>query len=225
MVGPEGGAVKPTKKAVFGALAAVVTAVVGPVNAAQADPIDTINSVLGLVDTNPVLCPIFVSIGPQNIGGEILMASDGSVTIIDPLGLIVVTDDCSSATGPQVQPPPPCTTRAGQTVCASLTSTTLADSYAVSPPSSAAGPDAGSIDKYAFTLPNGGMVTLVCVVLVSGSTTIDPCATAGGTNVGTVAMLSDAPTTPVASVNVCNANLELSVDGIGINSFPAFVVC
>jgi hypothetical protein len=73
-------------------------------------------------------------------------------------------------------------------------------------------------------LPNGGTVTLPCVVLVSGSTTVDPCAAAGGTYVATLETLSTA-STPVATVRVCNADLVLTVDGIGINSFPAFVVC
>jgi len=58
---------------------------------------DTINSVLALVDLNPVLCPLLQQVGPQNIGGVVIIAADGSLTIADPLGLIIVTNDCSVA--------------------------------------------------------------------------------------------------------------------------------
>jgi len=58
---------------------------------------DTINGVLALVDLNPVLCPLLQQVGPQNIGGVVIIAADGSLTITDPLGLIIVTNDCSVA--------------------------------------------------------------------------------------------------------------------------------
>jgi len=119
-----------------------------------------------------------------------------------------------------------CNTVAGQVVCVSLTATTPQGTYGISPPDGGSGPDAGSIDTYQFTVPGGGIVTLPCVVLVSGATTVDPCAAAGGTYVATLAALSDAPTTPIAAVHVCNANLVLTVDGIGVNSFPnALILC
>jgi len=59
--------------------------------------IDTVNGVLALVDLNPVLCPLLQQVGPQNIGGVVIIAADGSLTITDPLGLIIVTNDCSVA--------------------------------------------------------------------------------------------------------------------------------
>jgi len=58
---------------------------------------DTINSVLALVDLNPVLCPALQTIAPQNIADVIIIAADGSLTIQDPLGLLIVTNDCSVA--------------------------------------------------------------------------------------------------------------------------------
>jgi hypothetical protein len=59
--------------------------------------IDTINSVLALTDAlNPILCPIFASLGPQDIGGVITISSDGSLVIADPVGLVVITNDCST---------------------------------------------------------------------------------------------------------------------------------
>jgi hypothetical protein len=121
----------------------------------------------------------------------------------------------------------PCTTEAGQEICASLTPTTLQGTYSISPPNTVPGPDTGSIEVYDFTVPGVGTVGLPCVVLVAGGTTTDPCAAAGGTDTGTtLATLSDAPTTPLASVRICNADLKLTVDGIGIVSFPdALVVC
>jgi hypothetical protein len=56
---------------------------------------DTINGVLALVDLNPVLCPLLQAVGPQNIGGVIVIDADGSLTISDPLGVIIVTNDCT----------------------------------------------------------------------------------------------------------------------------------
>ena len=57
--------------------------------------IDAVNGVLAQVDLNPVLCPLLQAIGPQNIGGVIIIEADGSLTITDPLGLIIVTNDCT----------------------------------------------------------------------------------------------------------------------------------
>jgi len=59
--------------------------------------IATVNSVLALTDAiNPIICPIFASVGPQNIAGIVTIAADGSLVIADPLGLIVITNDCST---------------------------------------------------------------------------------------------------------------------------------
>ncbi|MDQ1683393.1 MAG: hypothetical protein QOC82_130, partial [Frankiaceae bacterium] len=55
---------------------------------------DTINGVLALVDLNPVLCPLLQAVGPQNIGGVIIIDANGSLTITDPLGLVVVYNTC-----------------------------------------------------------------------------------------------------------------------------------
>jgi hypothetical protein len=57
----------------------------------------TVNGVLALVDLNPVLCPVLASVGPQNIGGVVIIDANGSLTIQDPVGLIIVTNDCSVA--------------------------------------------------------------------------------------------------------------------------------
>ncbi|MDQ1683918.1 MAG: hypothetical protein QOC82_655 [Frankiaceae bacterium] len=113
----------------------------------------------------------------------------------------------------------------GQLVCAALTATTPQGTYSVSTSSGSPGLAAGSIDTYQFVLANGGIVTVPCVVLHLGSTTVDPCATAGGTYVATVATLSNDSASPLATVRVCNANLALTVDGIGVNSFPAYTLC
>ncbi|MDQ1683917.1 MAG: hypothetical protein QOC82_654 [Frankiaceae bacterium] len=113
----------------------------------------------------------------------------------------------------------------GQLVCASLTPTSLQGTYSVDTSSGSPGPAAGSIDTYQFVLPNGGIVTAPCVVLASGATTLDPCAAAGGRYVATVATLSTGSASPLATVRICNANLALTVDGIGVNSFPAYTIC
>jgi hypothetical protein len=122
-----------------------------------------------------------------------------------------------------------CTTEAaataGQEVCASLTATTLQGTYSVGTPDSVPGANNVFVDTYRFTLPNGVVATLPCVVLVSGAIPVDPYA-AGGTYVATLATLTDGPSpNPLAEVGVCNANLTLTADGIGINSFPALTVC
>jgi len=134
-----------------------------------------------------------------------------------------VTDLIDSLSGPRTL----CTTQAGEEVCASLTPKLLQGSYAVNPPNSGTGPDTGSIEMYDFAVPGAGTVAVPCVVLVSGGTTTDPCAAAGGTDTGTrLATLSDAPTTPVATVRVCSGDLKLSVDGTGIVTFAhALMIC
>jgi hypothetical protein len=122
-----------------------------------------------------------------------------------------------------------CASVAGQTACASYTAGTLYDSYTVEAPASYTKVVAGAIDAYSFTLPNGGVVTVPCVVIVG---TADPCAAAGGTYVSTVYTLSETlhpysttRTTPVTTVRICNADLVLTVDGFGVTSFPAYTVC
>ena len=59
--------------------------------------IATVNTVLALTDAiNPIICPIFAALGPQNIAGIVTIAADGSLVIADPVGLIVITNDCST---------------------------------------------------------------------------------------------------------------------------------
>jgi hypothetical protein len=126
-----------------------------------------------------------------------------------------------------------CSTVSGIEACASFTpSGTVAEEFVVDGPDSAATRVAGWIDRYTFTLPNGGEVTLPCVVLVTGTTTNDPCADADGVFDGRLLTLLDqSPSLPVPGSTgppiavVCDANLVLTVEGIGVNSFPAYTVC
>jgi hypothetical protein len=55
---------------------------------------DTVNGVLSGVDTS-ALCTVTKALAPLDLGGVVVIAADGSLTISDPLGLIVVTNTCS----------------------------------------------------------------------------------------------------------------------------------
>jgi hypothetical protein len=125
-----------------------------------------------------------------------------------------------------------CRTASGVTACAAYVTGSVTDSYPVTGPGATNVAVAGYVDLYRFTLPNGGVTTLPCVVLTAG-TSANACASAGGTFVSRTATLADtsvaAPTTslttPVATVRVCSATLVLTVNDVGINSFPAYAVC
>lgn len=126
----------------------------------------------------------------------------------------------------------PCSTVAGQTVCASLTATSAQGSYMVNTPGSSPASIAGYVNSYEFTLPNGGRLTLPCVVLTLNSTTVDECSAAGGRFLGTVysfsqpvALPSTSLVEPLLTVKICNADLVATVDGFGVNSFPLVTVC
>lgn len=129
-----------------------------------------------------------------------------------------------------------CSTVAGVVACAALTAGTPVRSFSVPSVTVAPGAQhrvAGMIDLYRFELPNGGLVTLPCVVFGADTTTANPCAAAGGSFVNRVSLLLDQPVSepvpttgpPLATVRVCNAELVLTVNDIGITSFPAYTVC
>lgn len=145
-----------------------------------------------------------------------------------------IVDYTVAGSGTATLPPSagPCTTTSGQTACASLTATTPYQTFTVNAPGANPTNVAGYVDAYAFTLPNSGVVTMPCVRLVTGSTTTDPCGSAGGTYVSTLTSLSQTVAVPttnltatVVTVKVCNATVVLTVDGFGVNSFPAYAPC
>jgi len=198
----------------------------GTVNYTRTANIETLS---GTVNGGTIIAAVCIFTATSvNPATSYALACAGALS--SPGGSLIPTVTPSPVPTPTVPagPLPPCTTEAGVVACASLTPTTTQSTYAVDGVSSTTGPVAGYVDTYRFTLANGGIVTLPCVVLVSGSTTVDPCADAGGTYVATLQTLSTlsvAASTPIATVRVCNADLVLTVDGIGINSFPAFVLC
>jgi hypothetical protein len=55
---------------------------------------DTVNGVLSGIDTS-ALCTVTKALAPLDLGGVVVIAADGSLTISDPLGLIVITNSCS----------------------------------------------------------------------------------------------------------------------------------
>lgn len=91
----------------------------------------------------------------------------------------------------------------------------------------------GYVDLYRFSFPTGTIAVLPCVRLGVDASTVNPCQTAGGTFVNTALTLTDTTLTQpnpviggaIASVAVCNATLQATVDGIGIESTPAFTLC
>jgi len=70
-------------------------AVVSLIDTVIGTAFDTINLVLSKVDTS-ALCIITKALGPQDVGGLGLITIDanGSLTITDPLGLVVLTNSC-----------------------------------------------------------------------------------------------------------------------------------
>jgi hypothetical protein len=169
----------------------------------------------------PDVCTVSLA-GPINISVRYYSALNAP-TVDYAIEAVQVSADTSTS----------CPVVAGQTICASLTPTTVQGSYTVYAPGSTPTSVVGYVDSYRFTLPNGGVVTLPCVSLFSGSTTVAPCDEAGGTFVshvetlstGTVQVPNASLTSPVTTVKVCNANLEVTVDGFGVNQFPAYTVC
>jgi hypothetical protein len=137
-----------------------------------------------------------------------------------------------SASGSPTVTTGPCNTVAGVVACASLTPTSVQSSYTVNTPGSTPASVAGYVNSYEFTLPNGGTLTLPCVLLTVNSTNADACTAAGGRYLGTVSSFSQSealPNTslvnPLLTVKVCNADLVATVDGFGVSSFPLVTVC
>lgn len=92
---------------------------------------------------------------------------------------------------------------------------------------------AGYEDLYRFTLPNGTVVNLPCVVLVVDSATTNPCADNNGVFVVRQNVLVNQPVAEpvvqqgdqVATAAICAGELVLTVDDIGIASARAYTVC
>ena len=92
---------------------------------------------------------------------------------------------------------------------------------------------AGYVEIYRFTLPNGTITSLPCVRLLVGGAGVNPCGAAGGVFVSRIETLVGPSITPpdprfgepIATVGICNADLELTVNNIGVNSTPAYAIC
>jgi hypothetical protein len=127
---------------------------------------------------------------------------------------------------------PGCSTVAGVTACASYSPTGTFDEYVAYLPDSSPTRVTAYIDLYRFTLPNGGQVTLPCAI-VPGSGTEEACSLAGGEYTGRMTDLVDqyvgvpsGPLTkPAATVRLCHADLVVTVNNVGINTFPSYTVC
>lgn len=88
---------------------------------------------------------------------------------------------------------------------------------------------AGYVDLYHFTLPNGAVVNLPCVVL-TGTAPVNACALAGGTFASRVSTLVndsvDVTQGPaLAEVSLCTGELQATVNDIGVASMPAYTLC
>jgi hypothetical protein len=90
----------------------------------------------------------------------------------------------------------------------------------------------GYVDTYRFVVGSVA-TTLPCVVVGVDSTTVNPCAAAGGTFVSRTATLVDTTVgipgigsgSPVVTVRVCQATLTAMVNGFGVESAPAYALC
>lgn len=89
----------------------------------------------------------------------------------------------------------------------------------------------GYLDVYRFPVAGGASVTVPCVVLTAPRT-LNPCATGGGTFVSRTATLVDQtlpqPTVTVrrlATVNVCDGRITVTVASIGVENVPILTPC
>jgi hypothetical protein len=137
---------------------------------------------------------------------------------------------CSSALDSTEQPEA-CPDAGGAAVCVSLTPRGVRDSFDVDAPTSTSVDVAGYVDLYEFTTV--GSVNVPCAVLGVDDTVVNPCATAGGRFVQRIATLVDSSVpaaagaldAPLATVRICDADLVLTVNNIGVSSFPALTLC
>ena len=152
---------------------------------------------------------------------------DGDVDYPGDIGCSDARDNSEGAT---------CTTAAAVTVCAGFSAGAQVERVRVAREEAGAGAShsvAGYIDLYRFTLPNGVKLNLECVILEVDATTVDPCAAAGGTFVARTAELvnetedepSPTPGGELASVGICEGELVLTVNNVGLTSAPAYTVC
>ena len=92
---------------------------------------------------------------------------------------------------------------------------------------------AGYVHAYRFRLPDGSTVTLPCVVLNVDATASNACSSAGGEFAFTMQTLVDSTATEpkvvpgdvIAYVGICEAELEATVNGVGVNSVRTLAPC
>ena len=128
--------------------------------------------------------------------------------------------------------PPASCPRVGDVVaCAAYTQGTPYETFRVWVPRDTLTRVTAHVYRYDFTLPNGAVVSVPCVVLAG--TTVDACAQAGGSRTTLVMTLVDdavpLPTgpmnNPIVNVTLCHADLVLTVNDMGLKTFPAYALC
>lgn len=129
-----------------------------------------------------------------------------------------------------------CATQSGVEVCLTSTMGEVVQDvvvHTVTTPPAATHRIAGWVDTYRFLLPEGASVTVPCVTLVANATLPNACDQAGGEFVSRFATLADTDVTQpgpaigpvVASVSVCSAEYTVTVEGFGVEDFPALALC
>jgi hypothetical protein len=127
-----------------------------------------------------------------------------------------------------------CTDVAGVEVCVGISTGTRGETVVVYEPTVGTGdalPVVAYVDLYNVTLPGGGVVSVPCVQLAVTTVTANPCAEAGGTWTERRLVLAapGLPTVgqgaPLATAAICEAELEATVDGVGVRSFPLVTLC
>ena len=122
-----------------------------------------------------------------------------------------------------------CSVGAVASVCASVVPTGPGETYALLAPGVTTSPLAtGGIYRYRLTLPNGAVITTLCAVV----NTSDPCAAVGERTIDPAVVLLENVLAPEAgepepylTITLCGADLTLTVDGLGLSSFPAYTAC
>ena len=159
--------------------------------------------------------------------------SDGIDNDADGAADYPADPDCASADDPSEAGPPPCETVDSVTACMGYAVGGEVDSFTATLPSDSLLHVAGFIHLYRFTLPNGAVVTAPCVVLGAHGNAVNPCKAAGGTFVERLKNLVNdnfesrdvTVRTPLTTVRVCTADIVMTLNGAGVDRYPAYAVC
>jgi hypothetical protein len=160
-----------------------------------------------------------------------LACSDGLDNDGDGLVDFPQDKDCASPLGSS-ENPSGCLVWGGHSACASYSTLAPYRRFTVHVPTSPWARVVGGLDWYDVPMPDGSSRQLLCVVLTKDGSGLNPCQSAGGRYLSRQSELAYSVGQPNArsvpmpvTVDVCTANLTLSLDGVVSNSFNGLTLC